>query len=75
MIPLTLLFLAQKRNLLIPLELSGVMHQGMNKAIAKNVGDSRKRPEWSLEEFVAATEALPGILNNLVRQIKSAQNG
>ena len=50
------------------------MHQGMNKAIAKNVGDSRKRPEWSLEEFVAATEALPGILNNLVRQIKSAQN-
>ena len=47
----------------------------VNKAIAKNVGDSRKRPEWSLEEFVAATEALPGILNNLVRQIKSAQNG
>ena len=28
MIPLTLLFFAQKRNLLIPLELSGVMHQG-----------------------------------------------
>ncbi len=28
LIPLTLLFLAQKRNLLIPLELSGVMHQG-----------------------------------------------
>ena len=28
MIPLTLLFLAQKRNLLIPLELSRVMHQG-----------------------------------------------
>ena len=28
LIPLTLLFFAQKRNLLIPLELSGVMHQG-----------------------------------------------
>ena len=28
LIPLTLLFLAQKRNLLIPLELSRVMHQG-----------------------------------------------
>ncbi len=28
MIPLTLLFFAQKRNLLIPLELSRVMHQG-----------------------------------------------
>ena len=29
LIPLTLLFLAQKRNLLIPLELSRVMHQGI----------------------------------------------
>ena len=28
LIPLTLRFLAQKRNLLIPLELSRVMHQG-----------------------------------------------
>ena len=28
LIPLTLLFFAQKRNLLIPLELSRVMHQG-----------------------------------------------
>ena len=28
LIPLTLLFLHQKRNLLIPLELSRVMHQG-----------------------------------------------
>ena len=47
----------------------------VNSAIAKNVGDGRKRPEWSFEEFVAAKEALPGILNNLVRQIKRAQNG
>ena len=29
LIPLTLRFLAQKRNLLIPLELSRVMHQGI----------------------------------------------
>ena len=33
------------------------------------------RPEWSLKEFEAATEALPGILNELVRQLKKAQNG
>ena len=46
----------------------------VNKAIANNVGDGRKRPEWSLEEFVAAKEALPSILDNLVRQIKSAQD-
>ena len=33
LIPLTLLFLAQKRNLLIPLELSRVMHQGSRPEI------------------------------------------
>ena len=32
LIPLTLLFLHQKRNLLIPLELSRVMHQGTSSA-------------------------------------------
>ena len=32
LIPLTLRFLAQKRNLLIPLELSRVMHQGIETA-------------------------------------------
>ena len=32
LIPLTLRFLAQKRNLLIPLELSRVMHQGRSEA-------------------------------------------
>ena len=32
LIPLTLLFLHQKRNLLIPLELSRVMHQGTSLA-------------------------------------------
>ena len=46
----------------------------VNHEIAKRVGDGRKRPEWSLEEFVAATEELPGILNYLVRQLKKAQN-
>ena len=46
----------------------------VNQAIAKRVGDGRKRPEWSLEEFVAATEELPRILNVLVRQLKRAQN-
>ena len=46
----------------------------VNQAIAKRVGGGRKRPEWSLEEFVAATEELPGILNDLVRRLKKAQN-
>ena len=39
LIPLTLLFLAQKRNLLIPLELSGVMHQG-NERVQPNLLDA-----------------------------------
>ena len=46
----------------------------VNQAIAKRVGDGRRRPQWSLEEFVAAKEGLPGILNDLVRQLKAAQN-
>lgn len=46
----------------------------VNQAIAKKVGQGRKRPEWSLDEFVGATEELPGILNDLVRQLKKAQN-
>ena len=36
LIPLTLRFLAQKRNLLIPLELSRVMHQGNAEAQASS---------------------------------------
>ena len=32
-------------------------------------------PRQAFEEFVAATQELPGILNNLVRQLKRAQNG
>ena len=47
MIPLTLLFFAQKRNLLIPLELSRVMHQGnsssllVQKKVAEVLQDER----------------------------------
>ena len=46
----------------------------VNHEIAKTVGDGRKRLEWSYEEFVAATKELPAILNDLVRQLKGAQN-
>lgn len=47
----------------------------VNTAIAKVVGDGRKRQEWSFEEFAEANDALPRILDNLVRQIKKAQSG
>ncbi|MCY4370915.1 MAG: hypothetical protein OXF41_16195 [bacterium] len=47
----------------------------VNTDIKKMVGDGRKRHEWSTEEFGAAMEILPDILNNRVRQIKRAQNG
>lgn len=46
----------------------------VNTAIASTIDDERKRPEWSFEEFVEATEALPGILDSLVRQLKAAQD-
>ena len=41
LIPLTLRFLAQKRNLLIPLELSRVMHQGIKAPPIVNQGARR----------------------------------
>ena len=44
MIPLTLRFLAQKRNLLIPLELSRVMHQGIN--VEENALITERGIEW-----------------------------
>ena len=47
----------------------------VNTAIAQKIGDGRKRHEWSLDEFVAAKEALPDILNTLFRQLKKAQSG
>ena len=46
----------------------------VNIAVGSTVEDGRKRPEWSLEEFVEAIEALPGILDSLVRQLKAAEN-
>ena len=46
----------------------------VNTAIGSTIDDERKRPEWSFEEFVQATEALPGILDSLVRQLKAAQD-
>ena len=39
------------------------------------VGDGRKRYEWSTEEFRAAMEILPDVLDSRVRQIKRVQNG
>ena len=48
--------------------------QMVNEAIAKRVGDGRKRHEWSLDEFVEATTQLPDILNGLTREIKKVQN-
>ena len=47
----------------------------VNTAVAKDIGGGRKRHLWSLEEFLAAINALPDILNNLDRQIKKVQNG
>lgn len=46
----------------------------VNVAVGSTIDDQRKRPEWSLEEFNRATEALPEILDKLVRQLKAAQN-
>lgn len=46
----------------------------VNTAVGLTVEDGRKRPEWSFEEFVDAVEALPRILDSLVRQLKVAQD-
>ena len=46
----------------------------VNKSIANSIDEGRKRHEWSTEEFLSAKEALPDILNALVRQIKRAQD-
>lgn len=48
--------------------------QMVNEGIAKRVGEGRKRPEWSSEEFATAMKLLPEILNGLVREIKKVQN-
>ncbi len=46
----------------------------VNQEIAKKVGNGRKRPDWSHEEFVSARSELPKILDRLVRELKKAQN-
>ena len=48
--------------------------QMVNQGIAKKVGGGRKRAEWSTDEFTAAIQLLPEILNGLVREVKEAQN-
>ncbi len=48
--------------------------QMINEGISKRVGNGRKRPEWSSEEFATAMELLPEILDGLVREIKKVQN-
>ena len=45
----------------------------VNQAIAKQMG-GKKRQEYSAEEFNLALNALPNILNGLVREIKALQN-
>ena len=47
----------------------------VNTAIATKFGDGRARHEWSFEEFEAAIGGLTDVLNDLVRQLKRAQNG
>jgi hypothetical protein len=46
----------------------------VNRAISKRVGDGRRRPDWTFEEFTEALDSLPEVLENLVRQIKKVQN-
>lgn len=48
--------------------------QMVNEGINKRIGEGRKRPEWSAEEFTAAIDALSDVLNGLVREIKKVQN-
>ena len=48
--------------------------QMVNEGIAKRVGRERKRAEWSTEEFTAAMNLLPEILDSLVREVKKVQN-
>ena len=46
----------------------------VNVEVGSTVDDQRKRPEWSLEEFLEAIDALPEILDRLVRQLKAARS-
>lgn len=48
--------------------------QMVNEGVGKRVGGGKKRQEWSTEEFTAAIESLPDILNGLVREVKRLQD-
>ncbi len=48
--------------------------QLVNTAVSKKVGGGKKRQEWSEEDFSAAMDALPEVLNSIVREIKALQN-
>ena len=67
LIPLTLLFFAQKRNLLIPLELSRVMHQGTGSLVIDTITAGGKldapvaqRVFWCVLEGIVAIALLLG---------------
>jgi len=47
--------------------------QMVNEGIAKRVGAGRKRAEWSTEEYTAAIQLLPEVLNGLVREVKKVK--
>ena len=56
------------------LDAVGLQTNSVEQYLRRTTGGGRKRLEWSFEEFVAATETLPDVLNNLVRQLKRAQD-
>ena len=67
LIPLTLLFFAQKRNLLIPLELSRVMHQG---TILVEPGDTLIFPQGSVKVMLADAAAEAGKTKTINVELK-----
>ncbi len=46
----------------------------VNRAVSTRAGEGKPRRGWSFEEFTAAIDLLPEVLENLVRQIKKAQH-
>lgn len=46
----------------------------VNQAMSKHVGEGKKRQQWTINEFNAAMESLPEVLNGLVREIRRLQN-
>jgi DNA repair protein RadD len=48
--------------------------QMVNEQLDKRIGQGRKRVAWSNEEFGAATNGLPEILNSLTRELKKLQD-